>query len=37
VQPSFELHDRRGGGKRVVGWAILQPKPTFATAPIAGR
>ena len=37
VQPSFELHDRRGNGKRIVGWAILQPKPTFATAPIAGR
>lgn len=30
VQPPFTLPDRRGGGSRTVGWAILLPQPAFA-------
>jgi 4-amino-4-deoxy-L-arabinose transferase-like glycosyltransferase len=32
VQPPFELHDRRGDGSRTVGWAILLPQPSYASA-----
>jgi hypothetical protein len=30
VQPSFVLHDLRGDGSRVVGWAILLPRRSYA-------
>ena len=32
VQPAFRLHDLRGDGSRLVGWAILHPKPALAGA-----
>ncbi len=37
VQPPFMLHDRRGDSIVYVGWAILQPRPSYARAPGAGR
>ncbi len=30
VQPPFQLHDRRGDLMLNVGWAILQPRPSYA-------
>ena len=30
VQPPFQLHDRRGDSIVNVGWAILQPRPSYA-------
>lgn len=30
IQPQFVLKDRRGDLSMTVGWAILQPKPSFA-------
>jgi hypothetical protein len=30
IQPPFQLKDRRGDLSMTVGWAILQPKPSFA-------
>ncbi|MBI3704838.1 MAG: glycosyltransferase family 39 protein [Rhizobiales bacterium] len=30
IQPPFQLKDRRGDLTMTVGWAILQPKPSFA-------
>ncbi len=30
VQPPFQLHDRRGDSTLNVGWAILQPRPSYA-------
>ena len=30
VQPSFQLRDRRGDSTLDVGWAILQPRPSYA-------
>ena len=31
VQPPFLLHDRRGDNNTNVGWAILLPKPSYAS------
>jgi 4-amino-4-deoxy-L-arabinose transferase-like glycosyltransferase len=31
VQPPFQLHDRRGDSMVNVGWAILQPRPSYAS------
>ena len=31
VQPPFKLNYRRGGGEVTVGWAILLPRPAFAS------
>jgi hypothetical protein len=31
VQPPFQLHDRRGDLVLDVGWAILQPQPSYAS------
>ena len=31
VQPSFLLHERRGDKNTNVGWAILLPKPSYAS------
>ncbi len=31
VQPSFLLHERRGDNNTNVGWAILLPKPSYAS------
>jgi hypothetical protein len=33
VQPPFLLHFRRGDSSMYVGWAILQPRPSYAEAP----
>ena len=32
IQPPFQLKDRRGDLSTTVGWAILQPKRSFANA-----
>jgi len=32
VQPPFLLHYRRGDSSLYVGWAILHPRPSFATS-----
>jgi hypothetical protein len=37
VQPSFTLPDRRGDGSRLIGWAILLPRPAFAARAAAGH
>ena len=37
VQPSFQLHDRRGDSTLNVGWAILQPRPSYAGGPLTPR
>ncbi len=34
VQPSFQLRDRRGDSTINVGWAILQPRPSYASRPL---
>jgi 4-amino-4-deoxy-L-arabinose transferase-like glycosyltransferase len=34
VQPPFQLHDRRGDLTLDVGWAILQPRPSYAGGPL---
>ena len=36
VQPSFDLHDRRGDSIVHLGWAILLPRPSYAGGPSAG-
>ena len=33
VQAPFTLNDLRGGNSTTVGWAILQPQPSFAKSP----
>jgi hypothetical protein len=33
VQPPFQLHDRRRDSMLNVGWAILQPRPSYAGGP----
>jgi hypothetical protein len=33
VQAPFTLEDLRGGNSTTVGWAILQPQPSFAKSP----
>jgi 4-amino-4-deoxy-L-arabinose transferase-like glycosyltransferase len=33
VQPPFLLHYRRGDSMLNVGWAILQPRPSYASGP----
>jgi hypothetical protein len=35
VQPPFLLHYRRGDSSLYVGWAILHPRPSYATGPNA--
>ena len=35
VQPPFLLHDLRGDNNTNVGWAILLPKPSYASRPSA--
>jgi len=37
VQPSFQLPDRRGDSMLNVGWAILQPRPSYAGGPLTPR
>ncbi len=37
VQPPFLLHYRRGDSSLYVGWAILLPKPSYATNSSARR
>jgi 4-amino-4-deoxy-L-arabinose transferase-like glycosyltransferase len=33
IQPPLLLHDRRGDSSVDVGWAILQPRPSYAAGP----
>jgi hypothetical protein len=33
VQAPFTLEDLRGGNSTTIGWAILQPQPSFAKSP----
>jgi 4-amino-4-deoxy-L-arabinose transferase-like glycosyltransferase len=37
VQPPFQLHDRRGDSTINVGWAILQPRPSYAGGRLTPR
>jgi hypothetical protein len=37
VQPPFQLHDRRGDSMLNVGWAILQPRPSYAGGRLTPR
>ncbi len=34
VQPPIQLRDRRGDSALDVGWAILQPRPSYASRPL---